>query len=287
MSSIYDRYLKIVTLRNTIMAMFLITLVIALFPLGLPKAINFPAVDAYNITKQVIRPGDIVIWGDEEQTMSQFVNLRDCYRSYIWLLGDLGAKFVCVSLSPTAPTGIEYEIKYANMIGRYNWKYGVDYVILPFLAGEESALAALAENMWTTGNDYYGTPLSNIPIMQNVKKVTDARMLLMGVSSGSYSAFYARQWLLKYPDPVGVNRPYAVSWYGYTEFSPYYPKYVQGAGIRSVDMQLLTGYKGEDVIKNDASNLCWAFTFITLAIAYVLKIYSTAKGEKIEAKVGE
>jgi len=158
----------------------------------------------------------------------------------------------------------------------------VDYVILPYLTGEESALALIAENMWATGVDYQGTPLSEIPLMQTVKKLSDADLILMGYS-GTYGSYFQRQWVVRYSD---AERPPILTWMGYADWAALYPRYVQGANLRSVDTQILTGYLGEDVIKLDASNLCYAFSVILLVIAAVTKIQAQRKGEKITFKVG-
>jgi hypothetical protein len=284
--STYDRYLKFFSLRNTMLIMWLLILMVTIYPLGLPKVIAPETLDAYQTIIDALEPGSVVVWADEEQGMSRYIELRDGIRATLWHMADQGAKFVCVCLSPTSPVGIEYTFKYNEMESRYGFVYGEDWVILPYMAGEENALAALAENLWIQGVDYYGTPLADLPLMQNVHKVLkpDVDMTILGLSSTTFIHFYARQWLTPYPDDI---RPPSVSWYGFASWMPYYPRYNQGASLRGIDIELATGYLGEDVIKYDAGNIAWAYTFITFIMATILKAYSKAKGQKIEAKIGE
>jgi hypothetical protein len=281
--SLYDRYLGIMTLRNTMLFMWLLTLAVAIYPLGLPKLIVPEVVDGYQTIQDTITDGSLVIWIDEEQTMSQFVNQRDSHRAVVWALCDRGAKFICLSLSPSAPSGIEYILKYSRIEEKYGYVYGEDYVICPYVAGEENALAAMADNVRLTVVDYYGNNLDDLSVMDGVNTILDVDMFLFGCSSTTQIHFYARQWLVKYDDAV---RPKAISWYGYSEWAPYYPRYCQGATMRSVDAQFVTGYFGEDVIKLDANNVCWAYTCITFALAAITKAISKSRGEKIEASIG-
>jgi hypothetical protein len=282
MVSAYERFANFMTLQRINAMLAIIVLAVAIHPLALPKVTVPEVQDALNVVAATIKPGDLVIWGDQEMTISEFVNQRDNYRAFIWYLADHGARIVIATFSAAAPSGIDYLIKYTNLQGKYGWVYGVNYVLLPYVTGEEAALSLMAENMWATSVDYYNTPLSELPLMANCHQLTDAKLIVTGYS-GTYASYFLRQWVVKYPDDI---RPKIVTWMGYTDWAAQYPRYVQGAGLRSVDTQILTGYLGEDVIKLDASNLCYAFSIIVLITGAILKIQAQRKGEKITLKPG-
>jgi hypothetical protein len=54
-----------------------------------------------------------------------------------------------------------------------NKEYGVDWVWFGFIAGGESAMAAWAADFDVAGNDAYGTPMSELPLMNELNDMND------------------------------------------------------------------------------------------------------------------
>jgi hypothetical protein len=55
----------------------------------------------------------------------------------------------------------------------YDDLYGERFVYLGFFSGQETALAGVLEDLHKGGEDYLGTPLSQLPVMQGVKSAND------------------------------------------------------------------------------------------------------------------
>jgi len=74
-------------------------------------------------------------------------------------------------------------IMYAEMIRKiaeseFGVKYGEDYLLLPYRAGQESALAAMAQDIRAAyTKDQYGRPLSKFPLWKKVQKIEDIALV--------------------------------------------------------------------------------------------------------------
>ena len=87
--------------------------------------------------------------------------------------------------------------------------YGVDYVNLGFLPGMEAGIATLAKDVPAVynANDYYGKPISSLPIMQDFKSATDIKIVVIIYDYNPEPYSWMRQWR-----PYGV--PVALHHYG-------------------------------------------------------------------------
>ncbi len=67
---------------------------------------------------------------------------------------------------------------------RYGKTYGEDYVNLGFKEGREAVMISIAEDLRTTfPEDYYGTPLDSIPMLEGIRDLQDLEMIV-AVSAG-------------------------------------------------------------------------------------------------------
>jgi hypothetical protein len=85
-------------------------------------------------------------------------------------------------------------------------EYGVDYVNLGYIAGTESGTAAfLADIRKTTGgSDAYGTPISQLPIMEGVNTGSDFDYGFVNVACRCTEPLYVRQWQQPYKIPIAT-----------------------------------------------------------------------------------
>jgi hypothetical protein len=80
------------------------------------------------------------------------------------------------------------------------YEYGVDWVNLGALThGTEEQVAAFARDLTWMGIDYYGTPLSQIPLMQEIKTAKDITAVFDYVMGPP--AAMVRQWISVYNTP--------------------------------------------------------------------------------------
>jgi hypothetical protein len=74
-----------------------------------------------------------------------------------------------------------------------NTEYGVDYVNLGFAAGFETAMSAFASDPHSLVTaDFYGTPVSDIPIMNDFHGLDDLKLIAFTTSTSQ--DHYIRQW---------------------------------------------------------------------------------------------
>jgi hypothetical protein len=65
-----------------------------------------------------------------------------------------------------------------------NKEYGVDYVNLGYIAGFETAMSAFASNPnGVKEADFYGTPISSIPLMDEVQNIEDLKYIAFTTST--------------------------------------------------------------------------------------------------------
>jgi hypothetical protein len=85
--------------------------------------------------------------------------------------------------------------------------YGEDFVSLGFIPGFESAVAALAEDMWgaTGGYDQYGTSLSSLPLMADIHGAEDFDIMIVTFPGDPF--YYLRQWTNKFGIPTYCTSP--------------------------------------------------------------------------------
>lgn len=87
-----------------------------------------------------------------------------------------GHKIITVTY---VPDGIMYAQRIRDIAEKeYGYKYGTDILILPYRAGGESALAAMAENIRQSfDRDQYGATLADFPLWQKVTKIEDVALV--------------------------------------------------------------------------------------------------------------
>lgn len=72
-------------------------------------------------------------------------------------------------------------------------EYGVDYVNLGFAAGFETAMSAFAQDPHSLiSADFYGTPISDLPIMDDFNGLDD--LALIAFTTSTSQDHYIRQW---------------------------------------------------------------------------------------------
>jgi hypothetical protein len=126
-------------------------------------------------------------------------------------------KVVCFTLWDTGPGVVDGIIR--DEAQRANKEYGVDYVFLGFKAGREVIMVQIANSIsGVFPQDYTGKPTRELPLMQQVDKLTDTK-LIVNISAGyPGTKEWVQQVRTRYAVPMlsgctGVSAP---------EYYPYY-----------------------------------------------------------------
>lgn len=100
--------------------------------------------------------------------------------------------------------------------------YGVDLVVLPYAAGEESSIAAFAADIRSVfPNDLYGTPLDELPMMDDINSAADFYAGRFAPASTETAHGMVRVYVNTYGVAYVYGNMGQASW---SVYSPYYPK---------------------------------------------------------------
>jgi len=258
MATIEERLRNAVTVRRLALVIMAITIFILFRPLFLPIRIGFQTID-FNNRIEALKPGDIVCFSQEFGPGTLLGERRDIYRA---LIDHLLAKKVKIVFHPTSTmwaAGVEALTK---LSGLSKLTYGVDFVYLPYSAGEEVAWAAFAADIHGFfKTDVYGTPLSELPLMQNIRTLKDFDLLLVQYGIFTWGEMYIRQWPAKYGVPM-------ITLAQYTTLQAWYGSYVLGnldMDLGFAEYQSLNKVAGEHIIRMEVRNL-----IVTIVVGLVL-----------------
>jgi hypothetical protein len=269
------------THRRVAIVQTALALLVLVSGLTLPLTIG-PITEDFENEIQNLQPGDTVAWA-QNCAFGTYINKRDIYRAVVYrIILDKDAKLILFSFDPNAPQLNVAVMKYCEeALVAAGKQYGVDWLVMPFLAGEESALAASARNMRVSGTDLVEQrSLDQFPIMDGINTMDDIVLTINDAGSFTFAEMWIRQW----PGAYG-NR--AISTYVFATVAPVYGIYVHGCldGNRGyAEYEKLTGYTGDQLVKMDMRNLQGLST-----IAFVLMgniVYFARKRQGLPPIVG-
>jgi hypothetical protein len=171
----------------------------------------------------------------------------------IWLhIHSKGLKVINLALGSVAVMFFEDIYKRFNIVNRYGLVYGEDYVITPYVAGEETAIAAFAKDTWgTVSTDIYGTPIPDLPLMQRVRTLDDVALAFMTSYSYTSYDYFIRQWGYAY------NKPLIQALHAFSPIAYAYPFPVTGCldGDKgNAEYEFMTHNPGDAIARYDATN---------------------------------
>jgi hypothetical protein len=249
-------------------------------PLGLPLTITKPVKDAYDLVESLPK-GAIVLHANDVSPSNEAEN-------WCQLLAMVkhnvrkGHRIVLVS---TVAEGPMYSDRIRKEVAEpAGYVYGKDIVVLPYRAGQETAVTALAEDIHGTyKSDYYGTATSQLPLMQEIKSVKDFAMVGCW-TSGDLGLWYIRQVEAKYKIPT-VTGIVAV---GLTLYGPY-----QASGqlkglllgqAGAAEYETLIKSPGKGLAAMDAQSMGHVYLIVLIVVSNIF--YFQAKRQSAAAGKG-
>lgn len=191
-----NRGLKISSVNQDRIIFLLIFVSIAIpmvVPLGLPVPISSTTSKFYD-TVESVPEGTNVLWCTSigfsiwyNTGPGEIATFRHIFR----LVRGRNAKFIVFAEGAEAAAIVRRIItEHCDTSGL---TYGEDYVDLGWIPGGEAALAGVVTDFQSTvETDYKGTPISQIPMLSDIKSGEDIDVL--GFSSGSMIDRFMRQW---------------------------------------------------------------------------------------------
>jgi parallel beta-helix repeat protein len=182
-------------------------------PLG-PKNL---AMDYYR-TVDSMPKGSIIAVASLINDLDKYYNSsRDLWGAQFTHWARKGLKILCVVLDNVSHRAFMDVFQRYNMSDQYggNYHYGKDYVITPFLPGEEVAISRIGDDVWgsCSGKDFWGTSFSNLPMMTNLHSFQDVDLATIKLGPGYVFDAILRYWVVKYGVKVVASEIYeSISW---------------------------------------------------------------------------
>jgi len=235
-------------------------------PIGLPISTTQWTHDAYQVILDV--PEDKIIVWEDMWAMGGLAEAATGHTALMRLLLKNTIRFVMVPLTPDTPLLHSYIADIVADTAEGKGKvYGVDWAQMGFLPGQEVALQLMAEDFHGAFEaDFYGTPLSDIPIMDDLYGYEDVALVITGSSSQTWIEAPVRQWYVKY----GVEIVSYTLTGGTVLSATYWPDngvlgIIEGSRGGS-ELEFIAGVPGIGVAQSDAKTLAFLATaaFIVL-----------------------
>lgn len=252
--------------RVTYIGLLIIVVGINFQPLGLPISMSPPTKSVYDVIEK-LAVGDRVWYGFDSS-----IGLAEMWSPAIVTMKHLFSKQVkimFVSFVADGPLIYSTFLPMALPAAKMEKKYGVDYVFMGFLPGDEIGVSALAGDLrGTLKTDYFGTPIDSIPLLDGVKTAKDFA-LVFGLEANPpvYNAYF-RQIQSRF----GVPTAMAVNAVNYPSMIPYYPQQAVGLMnglLGAAEYEKLTGFLGGATATMDSFSVAQIFLVALVVICNI------------------
>lgn len=173
-----------------------------LVPLGIPITIGKNTIAFAQAMKNVSSGGTVVLSND--CGVNALYNLGGgmaVVGKYFAERGDV--KIIIWGMS--ADTFIVYQQVFKPIFEQTKLKYGEDYVLIGYIPGGESAVAKLADDIpGIVKADYFGTPISNIPLMKNIINAKSINLVFTW-DTGDTRDYYVAHWFQRYGTKICIG----------------------------------------------------------------------------------
>ena len=268
---------------NHLAAILAVMAALPLFiPLGIPMEISYLTRDFYNSIEikaaQAVAEGRRAVFAKGYLVYQVYPGRKDVAASYITHMMSHNIQLLFVILDTTGHIDVEdlmtrykftYKLPKSDVIYGGPYVYGVDWVMTPFIAGEEPAMARIASDVWEAcqGKDFYGTSFDDLPMMQNIHSFRDVDLTQLDAYSGTHIEMFVRQWTsAAYPNIR------AIATHAYEDLAYAYGKYIFGtlSGLRcSAEYQTLVNFPGEQRAQIESRNTQAVVMFAAIALGAI------------------
>lgn len=223
---------------------------ITLYPLGLPIPVTQLTKDTYAVV-DALNEGDIILM-DHGYGAGTIASHEPGFVVIFKHAMQKGAKVIMVSTSVESPLLLDAAIAKIKPEAK-GYVYGEDWIHFGYLSGGEAAYAAVLDDITGTFTmDYEDTPLSQLPLAQELGSPTWQKIALVYVMSagGDVCEGWIRQSAVRFDIPM-IQQPLEMM---VPTILPYYPINVQGVlngGIGAAEYELFSGFPGEAVKLSD------------------------------------
>lgn len=175
--------------RRIIWGLLFIVLSVPLIrPIGLPLSVGIDTQTVYDYIDALPEGSKVMVSMDTDP--SAFGEIGPGCVALLNHLAGKQLKTYVVSFNPGGPNFFETLVEQSELSQRV---YGTDWVNLGYLAGGETAMAAMAQGIAATyPNDFRGNSTASLPMMEDVTDI-NGFSLAVSVTSGEMSRWWVRQ----------------------------------------------------------------------------------------------
>jgi hypothetical protein len=215
------RYLQDIDIRWIYLLTVLLLTYPTIRPIGLPMKISPSTKEVYDLidalpdgTKMIVEYG-LSAGQMYEQGLGVLAVLKQI------LLSGKDIQLYILAFSAEGPLLFDQMHKpELEKMGLTQDSYGEQWVVLPYIPGLEPAVTSFAKDIHATISnvDFYGTPISNIPMMQEVQTIEDFDIVIESIGTAEIYAFVIRQWATPYGTDIiiissGIGVPLVMPFY--------------------------------------------------------------------------
>ncbi len=248
-------------------------------PMRLPIGVSPPVQTLYDAV-EAIPPGSVVMLGADysPDTMPELQPMVDTFIRHAF---ERDLRIVVACLWPASPPLVERAM--TPLAEEFGKEYGVDYVNLGYMAGGIVTLLGMGASIPNTyPSDYGGTPVGEIPLMQEVQNFDDIAFV-MEISAGTPGT---REWVQQVQGRYRVALGSGTTAVGAPNFYPY----VQSGQLTGLlgglkgaaEYETLIGHPGDATKGMDAQSVVHALVvaFILLGnVVYLLSLRSKGRAD--------
>jgi hypothetical protein len=255
--------------REIVMALVLVAIIIpAMNPLGLPLLTGDMSKAWYN-SVDALPEGSVVLF-DIGYGSGGYPSLGPGNIAAFHQMFEKELKIVIMA------TALEGSMMYPLIMeavqpeSTYGAVYGEDYVFLGYIAGEQTAMAGVLGDLKAlVSNDYQGTSIDSLSIMDNVGGADDFDLVAYMTTAGGTAEGWVYQAYSQYSiDVLGGCLSMMT-----TSIKPYYDS-GQLLGIMdgikgAADLEFLTGHPGDAIVSSDILSFTQTLVLIFIVIGNV------------------
>ena len=256
---------------------FIIMVVVLLRPIGLPIRVSRESQNMFDFYESI--PQGSIVWFEFGYDPSGEHEISPMVSALFHHAFQRGLRVVGSGLwmfGPTLGQNIFEEIG-----PQYEAEYGIDFVNLGYNPGGEMLAKALVDDVWTTvrGVDHFGTPLSELPLMAEVPKLTKDYVAAITVfAEGSPGA---TAWLHSVTQPTGIPLTEGCITMSVPQAMPY----LQSGQFRAIipgsrgaaEYEFLVGRPGAAIAGQDVLSMMSVYLWILIIIGNIAFVKTSKK----------
>jgi len=244
-------------------------------PIGLPVQISRGTQMAYDRIDQ-LKSGDTVLYVFD---LAASIEAEIYPTAIAWLHHLMGRGVRVVTVAVYTVEGPMYADRAFDTLGpQYGYEYGKDFVNLGYAAGFETAAAAIGRDIRSVyPEDFYGTPITSLDLMNEIEDINDFDLLLMSANWGP--DIWVRQLVTLYNVPMVHNCTGIVAPGAQAYLSAGQIQGLVGALSGGAEYEVLLGKPGAAAAAMDAQSTTHGLTVLLVVLANIAFYASRGKSK--------